>query len=732
MLGRRLAAFLAVLMGVLVLMSAPSWAQENESSAEAAALVTEGIERLNLAPSVGNFQEAVATFRQAVDVAPEYSTAHFYLGMALFNLAEEMLREDPLATAQTDPLLQEALSELQAAIDLAPSASGPRLYVARIHVQQGDLGAADDAIQGELEVAPESARPVAYEVLGRIRVAQDRLAEGMRAYNWALQADPNFAWALYSKAQLLYELDDFQQCLDVLERLDALLTAYKRDVDYLATLDAEGRRTPTQAQETSEKLRERFSRVAEFREDNMWPDVFRLEGLCLSELDQFASARAAFLAAMSERHDGNNLDLELRTLLVRQYLEQADWSIRTEGRVSDPLRLLQEVDDRVEEILEDNATYPPALQLRGEAYLLEARVYKQGDEDIHQLEDALNAFQESTAAYRSAREQGLPIPEARSGKNYAYNLAHHGLTLTLMERYQEAVDLYDEALSEDVFPDSCRNRVFKAYTLSMVDPLGQKALIEQLVDEGIERAEEAYDAYMYSGRSVKNVGTAEQEAARESGDLSGPMAMAAFATLQEAQDLFEEATRVAPGDARAYMFLADVLFQLDQLGPARLNYERALELIPPSTKVTISDERARVLVQLAKAHIQARLYEPTIRTANEALAYSSQLWEAKKLLGDAYTGLRRYEAAQEAYLNAYELLGGEANIHTAEVLAKHGHLYTIMREDQEAEMYLLRAIEMYDTVIGAQDLPFAHQPVYEQALEDLDAVQDRLTSAGPG
>ena len=56
MLGRRLAAFLAVLMGALVMPSAPSWAQEDQVTAEAAALVTDGIKRLSQAPSVANSQ----------------------------------------------------------------------------------------------------------------------------------------------------------------------------------------------------------------------------------------------------------------------------------------------------------------------------------------------------------------------------------------------------------------------------------------------------------------------------------------------------------------------------------------------------------------------------------------------------------------------------------------------------------------------------------------------------
>ncbi len=725
MLGRRLAAFLAVLMGALVMPSAPSWAQEDQVTAEAAALVTDGIKRLSQAPSVANSQEAVAVFRQAAEMAPSYSTAHYYLGVALFGLVEEILRSDPLAQAETDPILDEAVSELQTAISLAPVASGPRLYLAHVYLLRDDLDAADAAIQGELQVAPESARPVAHEVLGRIRVRQGRLAEGKRAYDWALQADSNFAAALYSKAELLYQLDDFDACLATLERLSTLLTAYKREVDYLASLDAEGRRTPGQAQDTSEKLREQFSRVADFRNRNMWPEVFRLEGLCLSELNQFAAARAAFLSAMSERHDGNSLDLNLRTLLVRQYLSQAQWAIRTQGRVTDPLRLLQAVDERVEEILGDNSTYPPALQLRGEAYLLEALIYKQG-EDVHQLEDALNAFQEATNAYRQARDAQSPLPEARSGQNYAANLAYHGLTLTLLDRHEEAIALHDEGLSPEVHPESCRNRIYKAYALSKIDPLGQADAIKQLVTEGIERAQETDEAYIQGGQVFMNVGSAQQQAARLAGDDSGPMAMKAFATLQEAQDLFEEAARIASGDARAFMYLADVQFKLGQLGPARMSYEKTLALIPPSTKVTIADERARVLLQLAKSYIEARLYEPTVRAANEALAYSSQLWEAKKLLGDAYTALRRYEAADQAYLNAFELLGGAPGLDTASVLACHGHLFTVMRKDQEAEMYLLRALAMYTEATGGQAVPFEHESIYERMVEDLSDVRLRL------
>ena len=90
--------------------------------------------------------------------------------VALFGLVEEILRSDPLAQAD-GPLLDEAVSELQTAISLAPVASGPgstlltSICCAMTSTRQMRQSR-------ELQV-PESARSVAHEVLGRIRVRQE-------------------------------------------------------------------------------------------------------------------------------------------------------------------------------------------------------------------------------------------------------------------------------------------------------------------------------------------------------------------------------------------------------------------------------------------------------------------------------------------------------------------------------------------------------------------------------
>jgi len=731
MLARRLAALMVALVALLGLLMSDCWAQGQDDAAGAALLVTQGIKILRQAPSVNNYKDAVEAFRKAVAADGTYSTAHFYLGVSLYQLASEMLLEDPLATDAAYPHLDESLAELGKAVELAPSAAGPRLYVARIRLIQGKVDEANKAVTDEIAVAPESARPEAYEVLGRVRSAQGRLVEAMQAYEWALDHDSRFAWALYSKAELLFRLKRYDECMKLCDHINTLLSEYARDADYLATLKSKGRRSAAQAQDTREKLLEKYSRVAEFKEDNMWPNVYRLQGQCYHVNDLFTQARACYLAAMSGRHDGNEKDLELRTLLASEYLAQANWSIRIEGRVTDPLKMLKALDTKVGEILKDNANYPPALELRGETYLLEAQAYKQSGQDnqVHQLEDARKAFEEAVKAYRDARAGAAPFPEARSGARFARCLSLNGYVLALLGRYDEALALYDEALTPDVDPVSWEAKVYRAFTLAESAPVASADAVKTLVATAVAESGGAIEAANTGGEAIMLVGLAKMQKARSAATVDEALLNEGSGAVREAVVLFREVAVASPKDARSKIRLADCYYELAELSMARMTYEDALVLIPPSTAVSIADDRSRVLLRLAETYFASRMYEPTIQKANEALASASDLWRAKELLGDAYTALRRYIAADEAYAAAFDLLAGEDSPDTARIMASHGRLFMTMGRDQEAELYLLRAISMFQG-LESGGLTAEQWACLSRAQEDIQVVRERL-AAGP-
>lgn len=686
---RRAALMLAVATAVAVIAS-PAPAQAPAATIQSANLVNQGIELLRLAPSVDNYKQAVDLFTQAVAADPSYSTAHYYLGVAQYHLATETLLGDPLGIDSVKPGLTAGIASLNKAIELAPAASGPRVYLGRIYLLLGETDRAAAVLQEELRIAPATARAEAHEALGAVLMRQGFVVDGLRHFEWALDLDKNYARAMYDKALALRDLGRYEECIALCDKLDRLLSDYTRDA---ALLERQGSRNPHAVQDTYEKLMERYRRTAEFKSANMWPEVFKLQAGCFTRLRRYANARGAYMQAMDPRNGGNPESQELRTLLARQYMLEAKWVVRTEGRVVDPLRLLKATDNKITEILKSNATYPPAWQLRGETYLLEAQVYRStAEEGVHQLEDARTAFVSAVDGYRKARAENSRLPEVRSGRAYAECLARYGYCLVLLGQEQEALPLFDEGLSKDADPTSWECMIYKALALSKTDPIGKRSAIAKLVADGRAAAPDQYEAHLSGGTALLNCGLAVKEMAEAPGgpDLGGVV----LATLNDAGEAFRAAMGVAPRDAEARILEAECYYQSGQLGPARRAYEDALKLIPTSKAVNISDTRATVLLRLAVAYLQTGVYERAIERANECLAVSSQTWEALEVLGDAYLGLKRYTAADEAYQRAFAKAPADS-AGAARILASHGHLYLTMGKAQEAELYLLRALDMF-------------------------------------
>ncbi len=753
-MDRGRSALLLAVVVVPVFLAAPVWAQQNEDIVQAATVISEGKKDLDRGTDLANFQAAADKFRQAVALAPSYSTAHYYLGVALYGIGRKTLLDDELAIDAAGVQLDEATEHLETAVQLAPAAAGPRLYLGRVHLLRSqnerlapeavaaELAQAETFFRDETIVAPEAQRADAYEGLGQTLVGQGQTVEGLQCFEWAIDLEKHHAWALFHKAQALYDLEEYKKAVTVLEELDRLITEYRRERDYTNRLETEGRRSTDQAQDTLEKLDEDYAAVVDFKDTSMWPEVHKLMGMCLHELHLFSQARASFNLAMNSARDGNTESLDLRTLIAREYLAQAEWTIRVEGRVTDPLVLLKAVDDKVTEVLEDcDNAYPNAIEVRGQAYLLEAEVYKSTESEerkIHRLEDARDVFKEACDKYQQARAQNLEYPEARSGVNYARCLAYYGHVLTLLDEPEMALEQFRTGL-EQADPESWECKIGQAYAISQLDPTGRYEEVRQTVAELLlpetSPASDQFFAQYYGGQALYETGIACRGAGRASGQPEGQLATVGGELIYDAAGRFREASILAPRDARPRVAEAGCYFDLTQLGSARRLYDAALELFPPSRAVNIADEKATVLYRLAYCWQDGKVYDKAVEQANEALALSNQMWQARELLGDAYTGMERYDAGVTAYERAFDIAPANTP-DQAKILAKMGHLFTLMGQDQEAELYILRALVMFanspvtdmtDTV-RVEDLTNAQL----QASEDLRSVQERLKQAVVG
>lgn len=743
--GRRALILTTVLL--LGLPAARALAQAAEDPVVAATQIAEGKKDLDRAPSLENYDAAAAKFRQAVAAAPSYSAAHLYLGIARYLAGRQVLRDNDLDVQKANACFDEALTELARAAELAPLAGGPYLYTGLTHLAKSEemrvdpataateLAAAELALGKAIEVSAQNDRGPAYEGMGRVANRRGDPVRGMRYFDWALEVQPNSAWARYHRAQALMALGEYKRVDAECEALNKVISRYRLQRAYLDALDQKGRTSKDQAQETREVFREQYSGMPDFSASGMWPEVYKLQGQALHALNQFAAARSCYSQAMSPQHDGNTKSEELRTLQARELVAQASWAVRVEGRTADTRKLLKAADDKLTEVLTDTSnSYPVALEVRADAYLLEAEIYKSDAENKGKtLEDARDAYAKAIEAYVTARNSGAKQPESRSGTNFARCLASYGYTLAVLNDLPGAMAQFRRGLAEGD-PRSWQCLVYQAYALSKSDGVRNRAQVRDLVvqvtepDRGL--AYHDFEALYTAARAMLASGAACRAQARVQGQTEGDLMKDGGTFIHDAIELADRASAVAPKDARPVLLAADAYFDLGQLASAERSYEKALALFSPARNVRVADQKAQVLYRLAYCNVVGLRPENAISYANLAVAAGDIVkWQAKEVAGDAYVQSRRLEAADAAYDLALQACPTDSP-DQARILAKHGHALLLLGRVQDAELLILRAIAGF----RANPLTDLTDPVrvertraaQEQANADLETIRGML------
>ena len=176
--------------------------------------------------------EAVAEFRQALEIKPDFTPAHFYLAHVYLDLgrparAKEEL-EAALALAPGNPQFLASLGEaerqlkdprkavetLRQALTADPSLSEGRYYLG---LALFDLGQTTDAIK-ELEqvVSTDPGRPEAYLALGTVYNQANRFDDAIKVLTQGTRVDP-------SRADLRIQLTRAYRSKGLLEKAEAEL-----------------------------------------------------------------------------------------------------------------------------------------------------------------------------------------------------------------------------------------------------------------------------------------------------------------------------------------------------------------------------------------------------------------------------------------------------------------------------------------------------------------------------
>ncbi|MBP5973990.1 tetratricopeptide repeat protein, partial [Brasilonema sp. CT11] len=159
----------------------------------------------------GKLDEAIASYRKALQIDPNYATAHNNLGYALKNQGKldeaiasyrQALQIDPNYAAAHNNLgnalsdqgkLEDAIASYRKALQIDPNYATAHNNLANALYDQGKLEEAIASYRKALQIDPNYA--IAHNNLGNALSDQGKLEDAIASYRKALQIDPNNATA---------------------------------------------------------------------------------------------------------------------------------------------------------------------------------------------------------------------------------------------------------------------------------------------------------------------------------------------------------------------------------------------------------------------------------------------------------------------------------------------------------------------------------------------------------
>jgi len=177
-----------------------------DGSAYLGALVPESAEMHNILGSAladkGEFDRAIAEFREALRLEPDSASAHENLGLAL-------------ASHQAP---EEAVVHLRRSVQLDPGSGRAHYALARILLAAGQYEGAIDELRASLRVTPDSVE--IHDGLGIVLASQGKLDEAVDEFRASLRLSPisagahnNLGMALASQGKLDAAIDEFHEAL---------------------------------------------------------------------------------------------------------------------------------------------------------------------------------------------------------------------------------------------------------------------------------------------------------------------------------------------------------------------------------------------------------------------------------------------------------------------------------------------------------------------------------------
>ena len=498
-----------------------------------------------------DYEQAVTSLQQAVEAQPYSEPAQFHLGVAHFYLQQ----------------YPEALAAFRKAEQLAPTRPGVRLYIGHIYVAQGALEEAIAAYRQELFKLEGPQEAEALLALGRTLAMAGQLDQAQEALSKAIYYDPKYVEAYYQLGWVYLQLgqpeealEQFQQAGDVLEAWNDMNVRLRR------VLVSELRRQGA----TEEIMAEQYSRAETFAlELGLWPDLNKAIGDTYLALGEWTNARNAYRRALNRSQNGNPSDPDVYVRVGRALLADVKEMFYDEGLLYSAIPMTNNAIEAAETALKFSPDYPPAHELLGEVYALQANTYASDpDRNIvsHSYEEAIEEF-EKALALEPFSVQAL----TGLAQTYADQATSSVRALTELARtYLDQASKLEPGSAAVV--KATRQAMSAAEHGLELDPQNANLYIQlaraQLLQENHAAAlETAQYALILKPTDVDALNTAGL-AAYYRNDLT------------KAVEYFTEAIRNNPEHGQSYVNLGNAFFQMESWYRARRQYNKALENIP--------------------------------------------------------------------------------------------------------------------------------------------------------
>ncbi len=609
----------------------------------------------------GDYQSAIQTLEQVTQANPEMESAWYYLGLAAMKTGD----------------YRKSLEAFQRAVEISPSRPGTRLFVGEIYESQGAFTEAIHVYQEEVRLRRGKDVWPVLSALGRAYYYNNDPVSAVATLSRVLRNDNKQVEALYYTGLAQMQLGDinlavrhFRLGLEVLDEWRTL----NRRLSRLRDEKARGHLPPEEQRkigEFEETLAQEYSTAHEFASvKQLWPTLNKTLGDALLARQEWSAARNAYRRALRLDELGDPSDADAYSRIGLGFLKDARDVFENRGLLFQCIGILKDAIESIEKAQQLNSTYAPAYNALGLVYLFQAQTYTTNPAlgiFSHTPEDAIGQF-----------EQAL-----QHDPNYVEAMSNIAEALLMVGRDEEARQHLTKALT--LQPGNAQLHAEMAAVLfALEDPDG--SLREAQTARSIDR------------NNVKAL------------NVAGLVYMYYRGNLGEAIELFTRAVRLEPRRAEGFINLGLAYYQMESWYRARLEFRRALELVPTATVANTAIQQAYLFYLIGLTHHQTGAHDREIEALNEALGRHPSHLDTLRQLALAYEAQQQYRAAEQVLREALDRspsaeMDGEIHVQRGAMLEKQGRSHD--------------AIAAYAAALDADP----NNPMAQQGMERLQQAR---------